>query len=217
MSVENKLQRTDEWHEQRKGRFTASEIHKLLCVKGLGETGISYARKKAQEVVFGIDPEWNVSDYNMRRGIEQEPIAFELFKNKMELDFIEVQECSFFPIGANAGSSPDGLVGSDAILEIKCPSNELFFLLVEKGHKAIKKDYLYQMQMQMKATNSKRCHFFNYLYFNGEHLTHELIVERDEETIDLIMKRIELAVIERDKIIKTLIENCQFKHLLKPN
>jgi hypothetical protein len=201
------LQRTDEWHKQRLGRFTASEIHKLMSVKGLGETGLSLCRKKAQEIVFGIDPDWNVVTWDMNRGIEQEEIAFDLFKRRKELDFIEVQKCFFYPIGENSGASPDAIVGSDAVLEIKCPRPEKFFLLVEKGLEAIDPSYYDQMQLQMKATNSNRCYFFNNLFFKGKNLSHELIVERDDKRIDLIMQRIDLAVIERDKIVEVLRNN----------
>jgi putative phage-type endonuclease len=205
--METELQRTEQWYEQRKGRFTASDVHKLMGAKGLGETGLSLCRKKAQEIVFGRDEEWEVLTFDMQRGISQEPIAFELFKRQKELDFIEVQECSFFPIGANSGASPDGLVGSDAVLEIKCPRPEKFFILVEKGLEAIDPSYYDQMQLQMKATNSNRCYFFNNLFFKGQNLSHELIVERDDKRIDLIMQRIDLAVIERDKIVEILRNN----------
>lgn len=210
------LQRTEKWYNDRKGRFTASDVNKLMGVKGLGDTGLSLCRKKAQEIVFGRDEEWDVSTFDMKRGIEQEPIAFELFKRKMELDFIEVKECGFYKIAENSGCSPDGLVGSDSVLEIKSPRPEKFFLLIEKGIEAIDKQYIDQMQLQMYGTIRKKCYFVNYLNFNGEHLMHEIIVPRDKSRIDLILERIELAVIERDKIIKTLIKNCQFKHLLKP-
>lgn len=209
-------QRSLVWHNQRLGRFTASEVHALMNVKGLGDTGLSLARKKAQEIVFGRDENWNVTTYDMQRGIEQERIAFEIFKERKELDFIEVKEAVFFPFGENTGSSPDGLVGNDAVLEIKAPRPDKFFKLVELGIDAIDKEYIYQMQLQMKCTNSKRAHFFNYLEWNDEQFTHELIVERDDEIIDRILERIEQAVIERDKIVKKLIENCQFKELLKP-
>lgn len=208
-------QRSNEWHKQRIGRFTASEVHALMGVKGLGDTGLTLARKKAQEIVFGRDENWNVETWDMKRGIEQEKTAFEIFKYNKSLDFVLVQEAKFFPLKDYSGASPDGLVGNDAVLEIKCPRPEKFFELVEKGFEAIDKKYIYQMQLQMYAALKNQCHFFNYLEWNDEQLTHEIIVKRDKETIDLILERIELAVIERDNIVKKLIENCQFKHLLK--
>ena len=35
-------QRSDEWYEIRRGKFTASNIHKLMGVKGFGKTGLTY-------------------------------------------------------------------------------------------------------------------------------------------------------------------------------
>ena len=209
-------QRTNSWFEQRMGRFTASDIHALMNLKGFGEVGMKLIRKKAQEIVFGRDESWNVNTWDMRRGIEQEEVAFYLFKEMKELDFIDVEKASFFPLGENSGASPDGLVGLDAVLEIKCPRPEKFFEVVELGIEGIEKKYIYQMQLQMKATNSVKAHFFNYVEWNGRPLTHEVIVPYDESIVKVILKRIDEAVKERDNIIKELINNCQFKHLLTP-
>jgi len=185
--MENEFQqRTPEWHKMRLGKFSASEIHKLLGIKGLGETGKSYCFKKAIEVVFGEDPSERIETFDMKRGIETEPIAFAKFKELKEMDFIEVQETTFFPYNDNAGASPDGLVGKDAVLEIKCPRSEKFFRIVAGGIDEIDKEYIAQMQMQILCSNSQRAHFFNYLLWNGEEMWHEIIVERDEKMIDLI-------------------------------
>lgn len=210
------MQRSNEWYEQRLGRFTASEIHALMGAKELGETGLSLARKKAQEIVFGRDESWNIETWDMKRGIEQEERAFDIFKERMAKEFIEVEKASFFPLGLNSGASPDGLVGQNAVLEIKCPRPEKFFELIEKGTDAIDKKYYYQMQLQMKCTNSEQCHFFNYVVWNGQELTHEIVVKYDQAVVSKILERIESAAKERDLIVKDLIENCQFKELLKP-
>ena len=114
-------QRSKEWFEQRLGRFTSSEIYKLMGVKGIGETGKTYSFEKAIEKVFGRDENWNVETWDMKRGKEQEELAFKLFQKQKAKQFIKVEETFFFPKGDNAGASPDGLVGSDAVLEIKCP------------------------------------------------------------------------------------------------
>ena len=59
------------------------------------------------------------------------------------------------------------------------------------------------MQMQMFATKSKRAHFFNYLLENGKEYYHEIIIERDEDMIDLIKDRINMATeIKLDYITK---------------
>ena len=204
------LQRSEEWFDARKGRFTASNIHKLLGVKGLGETGKSYIFEKAIEQVFGLDEEDNFTSFDMQRGITLEPLAFRKFKELKELEFIEVQEATFFSYGLDAGASPDGLVGSNEILEIKCPRPTKFFNLVAKGIEAIDKEYIAQMQMQMLCTNSVKAYFFNYILFNGVEMWHEIEVNRDEKMIELIKERIiEATELKKDYICK-LNNNKQF-------
>lgn len=203
-------QRSKEWFAVREGRFTASRIGELLGVKGLGLTGENYAFEKATELVYGVDEEENFETFDMKRGTELEPIAFRKFKELKEFDFLDVQEATFFPLGDNAGSSPDGLVGHDEILEIKCPRSTKFFKLVAQGKEVIDKGYLDQMQMQMLCTNSKRCYFFNYIIFRGREMWHEIIIDRDEERIELIKKRIEEATKLRNEFVEYLTNNQQF-------
>lgn len=203
-------QRSAEWFKQRLGNFSASEIHKLLGIKGLGETGKSYCFQKAVELCYGEDRSERFESFDMKRGIELEPVAFHKFKELKLDEFIEVQETTFFPYGENAGASPDGLVGKDAVLEIKCPRSEKFFRLVAEGETAIDKEYIAQMQMQMMCSNSKQAHFFNYIVFNGVEMWHEIVVPRDEAMIEKIKERIEEAVVIRDAYVKQLKENQQF-------
>lgn len=206
------MQRTENWFDSRLGRFTGSEIHKLLGKKGLGQTGDSYAFDKAVELVFGKSDEEAYISNDMQRGIDLEPLAFRKFNELKAIDFIDVQECSFFPFGSNAGASPDGLVSSDAVLEIKCPRPNKFFNLVATGYDAIDSEYIAQMQMEMLCTNSIKCYFFNYIIFNGVEMYHEIIIERDEEMINLIKQRIDEAVVIRDLYVTQLNNNKQFKN-----
>lgn len=204
------LQRSNDWFDARKGRFTASNIHKLLGVSGLGQTGESYIFEKAVEEVYGLDEDDNFISHDMQRGITLEPLAFRKFKEIKEFQFLDVQETTFFSYGSHAGASPDGLVGNDAILEIKCPRPTKFFNLIANGVEAIDKEYIAQMQMQMLCTNSVKSYFFNYIIFNGKEMWHEIEVERNEKMIDLIKERIEEAIKIKQEFIEYLINNKQF-------
>lgn len=200
-------QRSEAWFKQREGRFTASEISDLLGVKGLGLTGEGYCFKKACEVVFGYDKENDFQSFDMKRGNELEPLAFESFTRKKQLDFIDVNKASFFPYGEHAGASPDGLVGTDEILEIKCPRPNKFFDLVLNREKAIDKPYYDQMQMQMLCTNSKGCYFYNYVHYNGLVMNCEIYVKRDEERIEFIKQRLDLAIQKKLEYIESIKSN----------
>jgi exodeoxyribonuclease (lambda-induced) len=197
-------QRSDLWFEQRLGRFTASQVSDLMGVKGLGETGKTLAFKKACEIVFGRDPEWDVETWDMKRGTETEPEAFELFASMKAKQFIKVEKAEFFPLGDNSGASPDGLVGQDAVVEIKCPRPEKVFRIIKDGVSALDKSWLDQVQLEMKSTNSERCHFFVYCIWQGRPIYHELIIQRDEKHIELILERIAEAVILRDEYVNQL-------------
>lgn len=208
--MQNMEQRSDEWFSQRLGKFTGSEIHKLLGIKGLGATGETYAFEKAAEIVFGKNEEESFVSFDMQRGISLEPMAFRKFRELKEVEFLEVDKCNFYPYGENAGASPDGMVGTDADLEIKCPKPNKFFNLITQGISAIDKEYVAQMQMEMLCSGSTHCYFFNYIVFNNEEMWHEIVVKRDEVMIELIKSRILEAVIIRDNFIIELRNNKQF-------
>ena len=227
-------QRSKEWHEARIGIFTGSEINKLMTggrrdmtpeelaeakankIKRktvdtmFGDTADSYIEEKASEIVFGKDLEEGYVSPDMQRGIDLEPLAFRKFKELKGLDFIKVTECSFFTEGDNCGASPDGLVGDDGVLEIKCPKPNKVFKILRKGISEIDPVYLDQMQMEMMVTNTQKCYFFNYIVFNGEAMWHEIVVERDDNRIEEIRNRIVEAIKIRDNYVAEFKSKAQF-------
>ena len=205
--MEQVEQRSEEWRKQRHGKFSASEIHKLMGVRGLGETGKSYAIEKAIEELYGEVDE-NFVSYDMERGIELEPLAFNKFSDLMDLEFIKVENCGFFNLLNDAGASPDGLVGSNAVLEIKCPKASTFFKLVATNE-VDQKDF-YQMQMQMICTGKTKAYFFNYIIIEGLEYWHTIEVERDSVVCDKIIERIAEAIQIKKEYINKINNNKQF-------
>lgn len=106
-------QRTEAWHAARKGKITAS-----LAAACLGlDPYIS--RQKAFRIITGTEPETPASD-DMRRGID------------CEADAVYAWECATGHIAQPTGfwihpeltwlgASPDGLIGRDGVLDVKCP------------------------------------------------------------------------------------------------
>jgi len=203
----NNEQRSDEWLNERLGKFTASETHKIMGIKGLGETGKTYAFDKAIETLFG-ETEESFMSYDMQRGVELEPLAFKKFKELKELKFLDVENCGFFHECENTGASPDGLVSDNAVLEIKCPKANTFFKLVLSDE--IDKKYFYQMQKQMKSTNRDKAYFFNYIVLDGVEYWHEIEVPRCQKTIDLIGEREKEAIALKVQYIEQIKSNQQF-------
>ncbi len=206
------LQRTEEWFEMRRGRFTASQIHRLLGKETLQRTkdGIAnYAFEKAVESIYGHLEEDFIS-YDMQRGIDLEPLAFKRFKELRAYEFVGVDNCVFYPHNEHAGASPDGICDNNSILEIKCPKRNKFFKIVANGEIEIDSQYIAQMQMQMLCTNSEKSYFFNYYIEEGIEFWHEIIVNRDEEMIDLIKQRIIQATEIKLNFIEKINNNKQF-------
>ena len=175
-----------------------------------GDLAISYISEKANEIIFGRNLE-SITTADIQRGIELEPFAFAKLKELKGLEFIDVKECSFFEICKDSGATPDALVGEKMIAEIKCPRPSKFFKLVQNGEKEIDIQYIYQMQMQMLATNTESCIFFNFIIYNGVEMWHEIEIKRDDVIISDIKKRIKKASLKRDEIIIKINKNLQFK------
>lgn len=227
-------QRSKEWFEARRGKFTASEIHRLLgdgrrdmteeekekykeenpkgkrkTIDTYGTGLVTFAFEKAVESLFGIEEDTFVSE-DMKRGIALEPHAFKLFKEIKACEFIDVKESTFVPYGKNGGSSSDGECSNQSNLEIKCPKRNKFFKYVANGSKEIDKEYYCQMQMQMLSNKTNQTYFFNYYIENGLEYWHEIIVKRDEELINKIKERLEIACKIRDEFINKLKQNQQW-------
>lgn len=206
------LQRTDNWFKEREGKFTASKIHRLLGKEGLKKTKDSidsFAFEKAVETLYGREDEAYISA-DMERGINQEPLAFNIFKSYKELDFLEVKEVGFFTYNKHSGASPDGLVSNNSNLEIKCPRRNKFFKLVANGYSEIDNNYIAQMQMQMLSTKTEKSYFFNYYLENAIEYWHEIEVERNETMIDLIKQRIDIATEIKLDYIEKINKNNQW-------
>lgn len=117
-------QGTDEWHDIRRGIVTASTIGRLITARTLKPANNDTSRALTEQLVaerITGETEPTFTNDDMMRGVLHEPIARDTYA---EHNGVEVQQIGFmirddwgFPIGA----SPDGLIGNDGGLEIKCP------------------------------------------------------------------------------------------------
>lgn len=62
---------------------------------------------------------------------------------------VRVEQVGFIEADEHIGFSPDGLIGEDGLLEIKCLSDILYYKLLLKGENEIESKYLWQVQMQL--------------------------------------------------------------------
>lgn len=205
-------QRSNEWFEARRGKFTASNISRLLGVlthKKTKESIDNFAFEKAVEEIYGIKEEDLFLSKDLQRGTDLEPMAFNLVKKLKGFEFLSVKESTFIPYKENAGASPDGYISDNTNLEIKCPRRNKFFKIIANGLSEISPQYNAQMQMQMLCSETDKTCFFNYYIENGIEYWHELTVERDEGLISLIKERIDIASDIKQKFIEKINKNIQ--------
>lgn len=195
-------QRSPEWFEVRKGKFTASNIHKL-CGKSIDtQTAETYILEKLAERLGVITPQYQTDA--MRWGEETEPVAFDVV-NKFE----RFLESTFKPYNDYFGGSPDG-VNTEKILEIKCPYNpveHLRHLKVINGLtlKQIKPEYYWQIQANMLIFDRNKALFASFdPRLNHEKLIHMVVIERDLEATKLILERVTQATEILNEYLKTL-------------
>lgn len=212
---------TESWLRQRIGKFTSSEVGRLLETsrggEGFGKTALSYIRKKLAENVTGqtvsltsIDSlEWGnqfegeaIEQYEMKTGNSV------IYYGKLNPEFIEYSD--YF------GGSPDGLVGEDGLVEVKCPYNSSVHInnLLMDDLTIIDSDYYPQIQANLLVTEREWLDFISYdpRMANNFLRLKVIRVERNEDYIEAMKDRIAQAtVILKDMYTKLMESETNFK------
>ncbi len=118
MQIIDCIQGTPEWYQVRLGRVTASCFGKAIA-GGQGKTSKAYMLQLIAERLTNEQQE-SYSNAVMQRGSEIESLAREYYEL---LNDCPVRQVGFIKRGEDVGASPDGLVGNDGELEIKCPNS----------------------------------------------------------------------------------------------
>ncbi|WP_375649943.1 lambda exonuclease family protein [Bartonella sp. MU70NMGDW] len=200
-------QRTAEWFQARLGKVTASNIYSVLSktTKGLPTSKYEdYKIKLITERLTGeTSPYYETED--MRWGIEHEDDALREYGFIYDAD---ITKCGFIqhPTIEMAGASPDGLIGEDGLIEVKCPRSvtHMRFCIGDE----IKPEYHAQMQFQMACTERNWCDFVSYdPRFTGEFFHLRMKVKRvlrDDQQIEQINQAVETFLAEIEREIKQL-------------
>jgi putative phage-type endonuclease len=175
------LQRTDDWRIARLGLVTASRIADVMArtKSGYGASRANYMAELLTERLTG-QPSPSFTNAAMQWGIDKEPEARAAYAARTG---IIIEETGFIrhPTLA-AGASPDGLVGDDGCVEIKCPSTATMLEYLED--RTVPTKYRLQMQWQMACTGRAWNDFAAYDPRLPEHL--RLLIIREPRSVDLI-------------------------------
>lgn len=188
------MQGNQDWFAQRRGRFTASRFGDLMkngrSKSEMGETAKTYILQVAYETVTG-QPIGFEGNYATEWGNEHEDEARMFYQGVSGNQVQEVGFCSH-PRNMYAGGSPDGLVGIDGIIEIKCPFNGLNHAKNIIANEFFK-SYEWQCQGNLWVTGRKWCDLISYDPRMTSKPIHIVRIERDEAMISLLEERIEGA------------------------
>lgn len=153
-------QGSPEWFQERLGRVTASRVADVVArtKTGWGASRANYGAQLVAERLTG-KPGDSYTNAAMQWGIYTEPqarAAYEFF-----IDATVVQT-GFVPHPAIAmsGASPDGLVGEDGLIEIKCPNTATHIDTLLDG--TVPGKYIAQMQWQMACAGRQWCDFASF-------------------------------------------------------
>ena len=181
-------QGSPEWLALRAGKVTASRVADVIArtKTGWGASRANYMAELIAERLTG-QPAPSFSNAAMQWGTDKEPEARDYYAF---ITGATVEQIAFVhhPTVADSGASPDGLVGDDGLVEIKCPSTSTHIdtLLGAVGPSK----YMTQMQWQLACTGRKWCDFVSYDPRMPESM--QLFVTRIERDDDVI------AVLEKD-------------------
>jgi len=203
-------QGSPEWFAQRLGRITASNFGALMTLPRskkdreaglISETARTYLVKKVSEVLTGMSKEFTTQ--SMEWGSETEDEARKIYELE---NMVEVKQIGFAILESNpiVGGSPDGLVGDDGIIEIKCPDSNTFtgYLLGD----SIVKGYMAQIQGNLWILDRSWCDFIVYdpRVIREDLRIHIMRVDRDDEYISKIAQAVDRALINYGAMLNKL-------------
>ena len=175
--------------QDRPSHITPSGFKKVLTGgrggQEFGKTAQSYAKEIVQRML-GVEPNDYVSRA-MEWGIENEPFAIELYEDR---NACMVKEKSRYthPEYEFISGEPDGLIGDDGLIEVKCPNSNNHFKNLRDGEQVDK--YMPQMQGYMWLLDRQWCDFVSYdPRYPEKYQLYQERIDRDQEFIDTLEEK----------------------------
>ena len=203
-SIETLKNDEELWLEEKKGKLSASEFHRLMGYEDKPEFPAgaeTYVIEKVMELV---------TEGGGKRSIGSMPqiIWGKKYENEANLKFQEATGLTvefygsnqkFIKITEHKGLTPDGLIGNDGGCETKCPdSTTHYHYLRNLNQETLKKLYnevYWQIQGSMLLTGRNFWYFISYdpRYKNESKRLYYFKVERNEDDIEKLKRRLFMA------------------------
>jgi len=199
------VQGTPEWFAARLGKVTASRVSDVIAKTKTG-WGASRANYMAQIIAERLTQATadSYSNAAMQWGTDNEPLARAAYEFFTGADVAEVGFVDH-PTIAMAGASPDGLIGEDGLIEIKCPNTATHIDTLLEGK--VPEKYRTQMLWQMACTGRKWCDFASFDPRMPESMRlWTARVERDDKRIAELEEMVSAFLSELDGKLAALVE-----------
>lgn len=216
----DQLDQKDQWFLDRHGKFTASEIGKLLSkgtgAKMFGTGALTYIKQKAIEkmTVLWERPELEQVK-SLLHGKAHEFPGYEMYKKvtrNYSMRYFGSDAPLFLSFNDDSGGSPDGLMGESSKvycgLELKCPKNSHIHydyckMKDQWDLKEYNEDYYAQIQFLLKITNAEEFHFcsFDDRFIDPPKKIKIIPILPDKKFLDNLEIRIQMAVKMRNEIV----------------
>lgn len=196
-------QGSPEWFAARCGRVTASRVADVIAKtkSGYSTSRANYEAQLICERLTGVVAP-SFTNAAMQHGIDTEPQARAAYEFMKNVD-VGIAEFVIHPAIPMAGASPDGYVGDDGLLEIKCPQQAAHLDTLLTGK--VPGKYVTQMMWQMSCTGRKFCDFVSFNPSFPAHL--QLFVQRvprDLSVIAELEKEVTTFIAEIDQKVAQL-------------
>ena len=152
------LQRSEDWHSERCGKVTASRVKDLNAKPTKGKALNTLGLTILAERLTGVQKEFFINAA-MQWGIDNESHAITAYENETGF-FVNGTGLIDHPFIEMFGASPDGLVGENGQIEVKCPdtTTHLNTLLT----KEVPEEHIPQITSQLACTRREWCDFVSY-------------------------------------------------------
>lgn len=190
-----------EWMQARAGIPTASEFDQIITPEFKIRTGqmpATYLAKKAAESWLGGPlPSFNVVDMEQGRILEEEAIPFFELEHDIQINRVGLVTTD----DGRIGCSPDGLLGEDGGIEVKCPEVHTHVGYLLSG--VLPKDYATQVHGAMFVTGRP---YWTFMSYRRKFPPLVLTISRDERIQNRIAQALDQFLAHFDRAVLRLQE-----------
>lgn len=209
----NEQQRTEQWHDNRLGKFSASQFYRLMTepklkadkeAGNLSQGAMTYLLECVAERITGKRAKEEFNSRFTEHGVMLEPIAKQIYN---EVFGVKITDSDYIPRDEYSGGSPDGLVGDNGAVEIKCPYTITSHLEHILNDVKDKPEYFWQCIGYLLITGREWIDFVSYQPdYPGKH---QLVVKRlksadFEAELKALDNKIQKAIIQFNNLIEKL-------------